>query len=206
MKTIFNTKILAAGIMAMSLGLAGCLTDSKDDMKEPDVVTTPWTADSVLAVGAQGHASLGTAIDLDLRRVMLSSVVNDTANGRANLRSVDVLFAFDTVSSTFKIMSPVAAKAANISVARNYIDSLITDTKHVKVSAAPANYEAAVAAFNAGTQSSATTVVANDMFVVKTNLNEYAFLTVSSITGTDRFGAGTITVNLKQVAAPVMPM
>src|SRR5690606_23903139 len=61
MKIQFATKTLAASLIALSLGLTGCLTDSKDDDKEPEV-TTPWTADSALTVGAQGHLTLGTAV------------------------------------------------------------------------------------------------------------------------------------------------
>ncbi len=200
MKSIFNGKLFAAALMAMSLGLVGCLTDSKDDKKEEEPeITTPWTSDSVLTVGAQANSTLGTAIDLDGRRVMLSAEVNDTTGNRANMRSVDLLFVFH--ESSFKIMSAASAKAAGISVAANYVDSILADVKFVKVETAPANVEAAVVAYLAGEELTSSVVAAGDMFVVLTSEGEHAFVTVSSLDGDSSSGSGTLTVNIRLVEA-----
>ncbi len=193
MKIQFATKTLAASLIALSLGLTGCLTDSKDDDKDP-VVTTPWTTDSVLTVGAQGHLTLGTAVDLDNRRVLLSAAANVAQD------SIDVLFAHH--GSAFVLIAPRTAKDSGISVANNYDITKVQYTQFVKVDAEPANWEAGVAAFDAGTKVSYSAIAANDMFVVKTTEENYVLLTVSSITGTDNTGSGTLTVNLKQVVAP----
>ena len=186
----FSTKILAAGFMALSLGLTGCLTDSKDDEK---TVTTSWTTDSTLNVGAQANTSFGTAIDLDKRRVLLSAAANLAQD------SLDVLFAYHR--SSFVLIAPRTAKDSGISVAAGYDTSKVKYTKFVKVATAPANWEAGVAAFAAGTQVSYSTIAANDMFVVKTTDSAYALVTISSITGTSNTGSGTIKVNLKGLAS-----
>ncbi|HLU70102.1 MAG TPA: hypothetical protein VKZ88_04970 [Fibrobacteria bacterium] len=193
MKIQFATKTLAASLIALSLGLTGCLTDSKDDDKEPEV-TTPWTADSALTVGAQGHLTLGTAVDLDNRRVLLSAAANQAQD------SLDVLFAYH--GGSFVLIAPRTAKDSSISVATNYDITKVQYTQFVKVTTEPANWEAGVAAFEAGTKVSYAPIAAADMFVVKTTEENYVLVTVSAITGTDGTGSGTLTVNLKQVAAP----
>lgn len=194
MKFQFATKTLAASLIALSLGLTGCLTDSKDDDDKDPVVTTPWTADSVLTVGAQGHLILGTAVDLDHRRVLLSAAANAAQD------SIDVLFAYH--GGAFVLIAPRTAKDSGISVANNYDITKVQYTQFVKVDTEPANWEAGVAAFDAGTKVSYAAIAANDVFVVKTTEENYVLLTVSSVTGTDNTGTGTLTVNLKQVVAP----
>jgi hypothetical protein len=191
MKSMFTTKILAASMMALSLGFTGCLTDSKDD--EEPVVTTPWTSDSALTVGAQANATLGTAVDLDKRRVLLSAAANLAQD------SLDVLFAYR--NNAFVLVAPRTAKDSAISVAANYDTTKVKYTQFVKVTTEPANWEAGVAAFEAGTKVSYAAVVANDMFVVKTTENAYVLVTISAINGTSNTGSGTLTVNLKQVTA-----
>jgi hypothetical protein len=192
MKTIFNTKILAASLMALSLGLTGCLTDSKDE-EEEEVVTTAWTSDSSLTVGAQANATLGTAVDLDKRRVLLSAAANLAQD------SIDVLFAYHR--SSFVLIAPRTAKDSAITVAANYDTTKVKYTQFVKVTTEPANWEAGMAAFTAGTKVSYSAIAANDMFVVKTTENAYVLVTVSSITGTNNTGSANLVVNLKTVTA-----
>lgn len=189
MKKRFTTGILAAGLMALSLGVTGCLTDDGDD----DAVTTPWTTDSTLTVGAQGNATLGTAIDLDKPRVLLSAAANLAQD------SLDVLFAYHRGS--FVLIAPRTAKDSGITVAANYDTTKVKYIQFVKVATAPANWEAGMTAFDAGTKVSYSAIAANDIFVVKTSESAYALLTISSITGTDGAGSGAIKVNLKGMAA-----
>jgi len=189
MKIKFATKTLAASLIALSLGLTGCLTDSDDKDEEP--ATTAWTTDSALTVGAQGHLTLGTAVDLDTRRVLLSAAANQAQD------SLDVLFAHH--GGAFVLIAPLTAKDSAISVANNYDITKVKATQFVKVDTEPANWEAGVAAFDAGTKVSYAAIAANDMFVVKTTEENYVLLTVASIDGDDSEGSGTLTVNLKQV-------
>lgn len=192
MKIQFATKTLAASLLALSLGLTGCLTDSDDDDKVDPPVTTPWTADSTLSVGAQAHATLGTAVDLDTRRVLLSAAANQAQD------SLDVLFAFH--GGSFVLIAPRTAKDSGISVANNYDTAKVKYTQFVKVATEPANWEAGVAAFDSGAKVSYAPIAANDIFVVKTTENNYVLVTIASVTGTTSSGSGTLTVNLKAVA------
>jgi hypothetical protein len=191
MRIRFTTKLLAASLMTLSLGLTGCLTDSKDD-KDPDPIVTLWTTDSTLTVGAQA-AVPGTAVDLDLRRVLLSAAANAAQD------SLDVLFAYH--GGSFVLIAPRTAKDSGISVAASYDTTKVKYIQFVKVTTEPANWEAGVAAFTAGTKVSYSAIAANDMFVVKTSLDNYALVTIASITGSSATGTGTLTVNLKGMAA-----
>lgn len=203
MKNMFTTKILAASMMALSLGLTGCLTDSKDD-EEPAPTPVAWSSDSILNVGAQGHLTLGTAIDLDARRVMTSAVVNDSSNAFANQRSIDLLFVFS--GGATKLMSPVAAKAAtDIPLADNYRDTVIFNTKFVNAVAAPANWTEAKTAYDAADSTvlvNSATVSAGQNYIVKTNLNDYVVITIGTIAnGTANTASTALTVKVKAITA-----
>jgi hypothetical protein len=197
-----HKKIFALSLIALSLGFTGCLTDDED---EDPIVTVAWTADTTLTVGAQGHLTLGTAIDLDGKKVLLSAAVNDSSSNFANLRSVDILFAFSGpgANDTLRLLTPKAAKVAgDVGVAANYRDSVINanTTKFVKVTTEPANWDAGKVAFDSAAttaQVTSSVVAANDMFVVKTTSGNYVLVTVGAITGAGGTASTGLTVNLK---------
>jgi hypothetical protein len=84
----FNTsKILAAGLLSMSLGLTGCLTD--DDKDGDDGVSVPLTTKTVTA-GAQTNSTSGSAIDVD---AFQSYLINDA---EARSTQIDLIYAFST--------------------------------------------------------------------------------------------------------------
>ena len=193
--------VFACSLIALSLGLTGCLTDSKDD---ETVVTVSWSADTTLNVGAQAHATLGTAIDLDGKKVLLSAAVNDSANSFANLRSVDILFAYSGATlDSIRLMTPKAAKVAgDVALALNYRDSVINaqTTKFVKVTAADTvSWTAGKAKFDSDTtaQKTSSVVAAGDLFVVKTTLNNYILVKVGAFTGAAASTTTGLTIKLK---------
>ncbi len=180
-------------MMALSTSFTGCLTnDNKDTTKAP-VDTTPkaihtaFGSETTVSVGAQGHATYGTAVDLDTKTVMLSAAAN-AAQG-----SIDILFVFS--SGSLKIASPVAAKAAgDVALAANYDAAVIKDVKFLKVSAKPADSEAAAAAFAAGSTVDIMTVAAGDQFIVKTGAGKIVYLKIATIAGTDKGAAADLTI------------
>lgn len=174
---------IGALVAGSSLTFTGCLTD--DEEEEPAATSTPLGAETTVSVGAQGHATLGTAVDLDTKTVMLSAAAN-AAQG-----TIDVLFAYS--GSAFKLMSPIAAKAAgDVGVAANYTSADLKVTEFVKVSAKPADSEAAAKAFTDGTKMTSATVAALDKFVVKTGMGKIVYLSVTSIAGTEKNAAADL--------------
>ncbi len=187
-------KILAGGLIAGSFmmlsttTLTGCLTDDKKD--DDTVATGTHTAlgaEATISVGAQGHSTLGTAVDLDTKAVLLSAAAN-AAQG-----TIDVLFAYS--GNAFKLMSPIAAKAAgDVGVAANYKDADLKVTEFVSVAAKPADSEAAAKAFSDGTKMTSATVKEGDKFVVKTGMGKIVYLTIKSIAGTEKAAAADLTL------------
>lgn len=103
MKDLFNTKMLAATLMALSLGLTGCLTDSKDDEDDntppPELVTT-----LTVTAGAEDNTTYGSALDLDS---FVTYTINDA---EAMAASIDLIFAYSGSASSAAIYSPDTAK------------------------------------------------------------------------------------------------
>lgn len=102
MKTKFATTTLAASLLALSLGLAGCLTDSKDDDDKgpaPELVTT-----KTVTAGAEQNADFGSAIDLD------SFVSYKITPAKAIAAQIDLIFAYSGAASSAAIYSPDSAK------------------------------------------------------------------------------------------------
>ncbi len=196
MKVMENVKkILAGGLVAgcflvvSTTTLTGCLTDDKKDTvtKVDPAKHTPLNAEAMLSVGAQGHASLGTAVDLDNKTVMLSAAAN------AALGTIDVLFAYS--GAEFKLITPIAAKAAgDIGVAANYVSADLKVTEFVKVSAKPLDSEAAAKAFTDGTKSTSMKIAEGDMFVVKTGMGKIVYLKIKSIAGAEKAAAADLTL------------
>lgn len=175
---------IGALVAGSALTFTGCLTDDKEE--EPVGTHTALGAETTVSVGAQGHASLGTAVDLDTKTVMLSAAAN-AAQG-----TIDVLFAYS--GGAFKLMSPIAAKAAgDVGVAANYTSADLKVTEFVKVSAKPADSEAAAKAFSdAASKLTSSTVAAGDKFVVKTGLGKIVYLSVVSIAGAEKNAAADL--------------
>lgn len=195
----FNKKIIALGLLAASFSLTGCLTDDDGDKKGGNTDSTyAWTEGTTVTVGAQADTAHGSAVDLDVPRVLKSAAANNAQD------SLDVVFAYGKVGadSTFLLASPRSAKDSGIALAANYDTSKVKRTEFVKVATAPANYTAGVAAFEAGTKTSYAKIAANDLFVVKTTLNNYVLVSVTSITGTGKAGQGSLNLKLKGLLVP----
>ena len=188
-----SKKILSIGLLAlpltMSVSMTGCLTDDKDDDTTKASVSTPWQSDANVSVGAQGHLTLGTALDLDNKAVLLSAAAN-AAQG-----TIDLLFVYS--GSEHKLMSPVAAKGAgDVELANNYTDSQIKNTQFVKVTTKPKDSEAGAAAYAAGTKVSSSKVASGDMFIVKTGSDKLVFVKVDAIAGSEKAAAANLILNL----------
>ncbi len=179
---------IGAMVLVSSFSITGCLTDSKKDTPADTAKHTPMGAETTVSVGAQGHATLGTAVDLDTKTVLLSAAAN-AAQG-----TIDVLFAFS--GGALKLMSPIAAKAAgDVGVAANYTDASLKVTEFVKVTVKPVDSEAAAKAFTAGAAKLTSTAVATgDQFVVKTGAGKIVYLVVKSVAGTDKNAAADLTI------------
>ncbi len=193
LKNLAVVAFVGAGL-TLSGTLTGCLTndDNKDTTKNPTENHTALTAEKTLSVGAQGNASLGSALELDTGKVYSSAAAN------ANLADVDLVFMY--YGTDYHIDNTKSAKAAgkanSINLTDSYSDAKVSDNKFVKVPTKPADQEAAKAAFTAGTPMTSSTVAANDMFIVMTTQGHYALLTVSAVTGSDKAGAADFKVSV----------
>jgi hypothetical protein len=189
--SFFSTKRIAfTGLLAMSLAFTGCLTDDDEPEDDPQVVSTPWGSATDVSVGAQGHASLGTAVDLDGKKAMLSAEVN-AAGG---LEKVDLLFVHS--GGSHKLMTPVAAKeAGDVTLAANYVASRMKVVQFVSVSVKPTDSEAGMKAFNdASSKLTSATAAQGGKFVVKTGESKYAYVEVKSLAGSEKNAAADLTI------------
>lgn len=190
-------KAALVGAIGASLMFSGCLTnDDDEETTDPTPTTTPLAASKTLSVGAQGNATLGSALELD------AGVVYSSTQANANLAKVDLVFMFYT--GGYHIDNTKSAKAAgianSINLTNSYPDASVKDNKFVKVTAEPANQEAAKKAFaDATTKLSSSTVAANDMFIVETTEGKYAYVKVSAVTGTTNTGAADFSVSVTTI-------
>jgi hypothetical protein len=192
-------KAALVGIVGAGLFVNGCLTNDDDDKDEdttPVVNTTPLVAADTLSVGAQGNATLGSALELDLGLVYSSSQAN------ANLEDVDLVFMYYT--NAYHIDNTMAARAAgvanSINLTNTYDQTKVKDNKFVKVTSAPANQEAAKKAFTDAATKLATSTVSNgDMFIVQTTDGDYAFVKVVAVTGASNTGAADFSVSVTTI-------
>jgi hypothetical protein len=137
------------------------------------VVLASWAASPQLTVGAQSNSGYGTCLDFDGSKVMF----HDEAVDKGDL--VDLLFVF--LDNAPKLMSPVAAKKANLDYAHDFADAHIHDVKFVRADAKPRNPDEGRAAYNAGTKVNASAVAAGNGFLVGTSDSNLVWIKVVSI-------------------------
>ncbi len=190
MSLLTTKKLLAGGLLAiaMSLTTTGCLTDDKKDPVDTTTKTVAWATGSDADVGAQGHATLGSAIDLDAKKVMLSAEAN------ANRGLVDFVFVLS--GGALKLMTPFAAKTAGDVTLANGYDATHDVSKLVKVATAPANWTAGKTAFDAGTKVSSAAIATGEFYVAYTGTN-YVLVTVKALAGSTNTAVTTLTISLK---------
>jgi flagellar hook protein FlgE len=193
--SMFSLKKLAlVAFVGAGMTLSGCLTnDDKDEEKPPVDSTTALPAEKTINVGAQGHASLGSAVDLDEGKVLLSAAAN------AALETVDLVFMY--YGTSYHIDNTTSAKAAgkanSITLTDTYPDAKLSTNKFVKVTAKPSSQEDAKAKFTASTSKLSSSPIANgDMFIVETTEADHVLLTVSATTGSDKNGAADFKISV----------
>jgi hypothetical protein len=196
-KVTLGGMFVGAMMFAGSLSITGCLTDDKKDDSTATGTKHDLPAATTLSVGAQGHATYGSVIDIDSAKAWTSAVAN------ANQSGIDLVFLF--YGDAFHILDAVDAKAAGIAqtpqinLVNTYDNTKIVHVDIVKVTATPADQEAAKAAFDAGTKFHSSAVVAGDMFLVKSTGGKLALVKVASIAGSDKSAAATITLQVNTI-------
>jgi len=197
-KVTLGGMFIGAMMLASSLSVTGCLTDDKkDDTTKTDPGThTDLPAAKTLNVGAQGHATYGSVIDIDSGKAWTSAVAN------ANQAGIDLVFLF--YGDGFHLLDAVDAKAAgvanNINLTNTYNSSQIVHVDMVKISSMPADQEAAKAEFDATpTKMHSFDVIEGDMFLVKSTGGKLALVKIASIAGSDKNAAATITLQVNTI-------
>jgi len=206
MKVWANVKKVTLGgmfvgvMMAVStVSMTGCLTNDKttDTTKTDTTHHTALVAGTSLTIGAQGHPTYGSVIDIDAGTALTSIQAN------AAQSTIDLVFLF--YGNAFHLLDAVNAKAAGlaqtpqINLTNSYDDAQIQHVDMVKVTTKPADQEAAKAAFTAGSKIHESTVVAGDMFLVMSTGGKLALVTMSSITGTDKAAAGSVLLQVNTI-------
>lgn len=184
MEIRFNTKLLAASLMALSLGLAGCLTDSDDDDEEEEEVPVLVTTKTVTA-GAEQNADFGSAIDLD------SFVSYKITPAKAIAADIDLIFAYSGSAASSAIYSPDSAKggiggSAGFNFLSDFAPANGTQLKTVTgVTISSITTKAQVdSLWTAGTAVANGRVLlsAGTTFLAKSNLNLVVLVKVDSVT------------------------
>lgn len=193
-KVTLGGMFVGAMMLASSLSITGCLTDDKKDSTETPGTHTALPSATTLTIGAQGHATYGSVIDIDSAKAWTSAVAN------ANQAGIDLVFLF--YGDAFHILGAVDAKAAgqanNINLTNSYGSSIV-HVDLVKVTTVPDDQEAAKAAFDAGTKIHSSAVVAGDRFLVKSTGGKLALVKIATITGTDKAAAASVTLQVNTI-------
>lgn len=195
-KVTLGGMFIGAMMLASSLTVTGCLTkDDKDTTATNPGTHTDLAAGTTVTIGAQGHPTYGSVIDIDAAKAMTSSEAN------AAQSDIDLVFLY--YGSAFHLEDAVMAKASgianNINLTNSYDATKIQDVDMVKVTTKPADQEAAKAAFDAGTKIHGSAVVQGDMFLVKSTGGKLALVTVSTITGNDKTAAGSVLLQVNTI-------
>ncbi|MBW8889503.1 MAG: hypothetical protein JF616_17245 [Fibrobacteres bacterium] len=195
-KVTLGGMFVGAMMLASSLSVTGCLTnDNKDTTKTDTSHHTALPTGTSVTIGAQGHATYGSAIDIDAGTALTSAQAN------AAQSTIDLVFLF--YGGAFHLEDAVMARASgvanNINLTNSYDVTKIQDVDMVKVTTKPADQEAAKAAFTAGTKIHGSTVAQGDMFLVMSTGGKLALVTMSSITGTDKAAAGSVLLQVNTI-------
>ncbi len=192
--TGLTKKILGAGffalcIMSASVSLTGCLTDDKKDTTSTVPTSTPWGAETVVPIAAQGNATIGSAVDLDAKKVMLSSEAN------AAQSTIDLVFMYST--GDVQIGSPVYAKAAgDVPLAANYDLTKVKDTQIARISTKPDDSQIAASTFEATPKLNNALVLDGGMYLVKTGQGKIAFISINDVQGEGASTSAKMTIAL----------
>lgn len=188
-KRISVAGLLAGCMLSMNVSLTGCMTDDKKDSTGTTEKHTPFGAETTVSIGAQGNATLGSAIDLDTKTVMLSGAAN-AAQG-----TIDLVFVFS--GGDLQLVSPVAAKAAgDVPLAANYDATKIHDTQFGIVSTPPEDSEAAATIYAGTPKVNSVVIFDGGKYLVKTDKGKLALVTVSEVQGTDNTASAKLTIAL----------
>jgi hypothetical protein len=180
--------LFAGCILSTGVSLTGCLTsDSKDST--PPAKTQSWSADSTIQVGAQGNATLGSAIDFDTKKALLSAAAN-AAQG-----TIDLVFFFS--DGDLYLGSPVYAKTLpEVPLAANYDLTKVKDTQLARASTKPDSLSLVVSTFATSPQTNNAVVSGGGSFLVKTTDGKYAYISVDNIQGAGNTASASITFSL----------
>ncbi|MBW8888573.1 MAG: hypothetical protein JF616_12520 [Fibrobacteres bacterium] len=179
--------LFAGCILSTGVSLTGCLSDDTKDPAKP--ATSTWSADSIVHVGAQGNATLGSAIDLDAKKVMLSAAAN------AAQSTIDLVFFFS--DGDLYLGSPVYAKTLpEVPLAANYDLTKIKDTQMTKASTKPDSLSLTISNFATSPQTNNAVVSGGGSFLVKTGEGRYAYISVDNIQGAGNTASADITLSL----------
>ncbi|MDB5050423.1 MAG: hypothetical protein JWO30_3494 [Fibrobacteres bacterium] len=186
--------VAGALIVASSFSVTGCLTDDKKTDSTATGTHTAFPAATTIAAGAQG-AALGSVLDLDTKTALTSAQAN------AAQSSIDLVFMF--YAGAFHMDNPKAARLAgianSINLTNTYTEASLKDTKIVKVSAAPADQEAAKVAFDGGTASPSNVIVGGEFFLVETTSGKISLVKVGAIVGTDKLANANFDVSISTI-------
>jgi hypothetical protein len=191
-KFSFGGAFVGAMVIASSLSFTGCLTDDKDDDKDTTKAGTAFAASKTLTAAGQGHPTIGSVLELDAGTVLSSSAANGDQD------NIDAVLLY--YSSAWHLENAVKARASgithNIDLTDSYDEDEIEDLSYVKVTTMPADQEAALAAFTAGTKIQGSVIANGDIFLINTTGGEIAVLKVVSVTGATAAGVGEFSFNL----------
>jgi hypothetical protein len=191
--TVTSRSIAASGLLAVLVlvsgtALTGCLTDDgKDSGAKSD--STLFGAETMFMVGAQANTTLGTAVDLDSKKALLS---DDAKKAQG---TIDLLFVYS--GDGLQIASPVAAKeAGDVPLAAAYDNAQIHDTQIARISTPPETSEIAATTYAATPKTNMTYALDGGEYLVKTDKGKIVYLRIDSIAGTDNTASAKFHVAL----------
>jgi hypothetical protein len=186
-KRIMAAGLLACGILSTGVPLTGCMTDDKDDTTGTGAKHTPFGPETVVMIGAQGNTAYGSAIDLDMKKVMLSDAAL-AAQG-----TIDIVFIFS--NGDLQIASPVYAKAAgDVPLAAGYDAAKIKDTQFARLSTPPEDSEQAITIFAQTPNTDNAVIMEGVPYLVKTDKGKLVSIMITELQGDDKNASAKLTI------------
>jgi len=132
---------------------------------------------ATVTIGSYANSTIGSSIDLDNGTIMLAAAAILSGSG------VDLVCTYSTSFSAFRIFNPVYARdSSNIGAFSGWVNPAATSfCKLTGVNFDVLNTKAAIQAqYTAGTPLISASCAIDDIFVVKTNQNNYVLIKIIS--------------------------
>jgi hypothetical protein len=155
---------------------AGATAEASFDFTVGGGTGTPVTT-TTITIGSYANATVGSSVDLDAGTVMLAAAATQSGSG------VDIVGTYSPSQSAYRVFNPVYAKnSSNITAFAGWVNPNATQMHKVTgvIFASITTKEQIQPLFNAAQVVDNVSCAAGDVLVVKTDLNAYVLVQITS--------------------------